>query len=90
MKPAIGRVLIKRCNPETKSGGIILPEASQEKSTKGIVLAIGAFEKDKVFDIKVGDCVHFPKWGGTELKDNNGDDVIVIKMDEILIIESKE
>lgn len=87
IKPTLGRVLIKRNEPETKSGGIIIPENAQEKSTKGLVLAIGGFEKDKEFDIKVGDTAYFPKWGGTELKDESGQTVIIIKADEILAVE---
>lgn len=87
IKPALGRVLIKRCEPETKSGGIIIPETAQEKSSKGEVLAIGPFEKDKQFDVKVGDTVHFAKWAGTELKSADNDGLIIIKADEILGIE---
>ena len=89
LKPSLGKVLIKRSEPETKSGGIIIPETAQEKSTKGHVLAVGAFEKDKEFDIKTGDVAYFPKWGGTEIKDEAGDTYIVIKAEEILGVERK-
>lgn len=90
IKPGLGRVLIKRCEPETKSGGIIIPETAQEKSTKGEILAIGAFEKDKEFDLKIGDIAHFAKWGGTEIKDDAGEAMIIIKAEEILGVERKE
>lgn len=87
IKPMLGRVVIKRSEPETKSGGIIIPETAQEKSAKGKVLSVGAFEKDKEFDIKPGDTAYFAKWGGTEIKDENGDAVIIIKAEEILAVE---
>lgn len=87
LKPMLGKVLIKRSEPEQLSGGIIIPESAQEKSTKGEVLALGEFEKDKAFDIKVGDIAHFAKWGGTEIKDENGETLIVIKAEDILGIE---
>ena len=89
IEPMMGRILIKRCEPEQKSGGIIIPDTAQEKSTKGEVLAVGKFEKDKEHNIQVGDFVCFPKWGGTEIKDENGDVLIIIKADEILAIERK-
>ena len=89
LKPTLGKVLIKRCEPEAKSGGIIIPETAQEKSTKGAVLAIGGFEKDKEYDIKVGDVAYFAKWGGTEIKDESGESYIVIKAEEILGVERK-
>lgn len=90
LKPLLGKVLIKRSEPETKSGGIIIPENAQEKSTKGEVLAVGQFEKDKEVDIKVGDIAYFPKWGGTEIKDEDGQTFIIIKLEDILGIERKK
>ena len=87
LKPTLGRVLIKRGEPEQVSGGIIIPENAQEKATKGQVSAIGEFEKDKVIDIKVGDVVYFTKWAGTEIKDKDGNAFIVLKTDEIIAIE---
>lgn len=90
IKPNLGKVLIKRCEPETKSGGIIIPENAQEKSTKGLVLAVGPFKADENFDIKAGDFVYFPKWGGTELKNSDSEKLIIIKCEEILAIERGE
>ena len=83
IKPTLDRVLIERCKPEKESGGIIIPEAAQEKSTKGTVIAIGKLEKD--YGFKVGDVVYFPKWGGTEI--NSEKTLIIIKAEEILGIE---
>ncbi len=84
--PSLGKVLIKRFDPETKSGGIIIPESAQEKSTKGTVLAVGNFKKDEVYDIKENDIVYFQKWGGTEIK-SDSESYIVIKAEEILAVE---
>ena len=59
IKPALGKILIKRCEPEKKSGGIVIPESAQEKSSKGYVVAVGPFKKDEAIEIKEGDMVYF-------------------------------
>jgi chaperonin GroES len=89
IEPTAGKILIKRSEPERKSGGIIIPETAQEKSSKGAVHAVGPFQKDKEHAIKTGDTVFFAKWGGTEIKDDNDDVFIIINVDEILGIERK-
>jgi chaperonin GroES len=58
---------------EKTAGGIIIPDTAKEKPMQGKVLAIGKkTDKDSgeeiPFDVKKGDMVLLPKYGGTEVK----------------------
>ncbi|MCH5150043.1 MAG: co-chaperone GroES [Spirochaetales bacterium] len=83
VKPLGERVLIKvKASEEKTSGGLIIPQASQEKTQEGTVTAIG--ESDKI-TVKVGDNVMYDKYAGTSLK-INGEDYLIIKAEEILAV----
>jgi chaperonin GroES len=92
--PLKDRVLIKRCDQEERSpGGIIIPDTAKEKPMEGKILAVGAGVRDNngvlhPLDVAVGDCVLFGKWGGTEVK-INGEEYIVLKESDILGILKK-
>lgn len=86
------RVAIKRAIKETKTeGGILLPGNSGEKPMVGEIVGVGTGEKDKegkvtpISDIKVGDQALFQKWGGTEIKTDEGD-VIIMNISDVLAI----
>lgn len=74
LQPLQDRVLVDRDDEEeTTAGGIIIPEASRKKLTRGTVLAVG---RGKVVDghlretvVKVGQRVVFGTYSGTELPD---------------------
>jgi chaperonin GroES len=58
---------------EVKKGGIIIPDTAKEKPQEGKVIAIGTGKNDdngkKIeFNVKKGDRVLMPKYGGTEVK----------------------
>lgn len=61
---------------EVSEGGIIIPESAQQKSTIGIVVAVGPGIRDtaapKLFNAKVGDKVLFSKYGGNEAEIGRG------------------
>ncbi len=83
VKPLGERVLIKvKASEEKTSGGLIIPQASQEKTQEGTVTAVG--ESDKI-TVKVGDNVMYDKYAGTSLK-INGEDYLIIKAEEILAV----
>lgn len=93
LRPLHDRVLVKRLESETKSaGGIILVESAQEKPAEGEVIAVGTGNKAEdgtvtPLDVKAGDKVLFGKWGGTEVK-IDGDDLLIMKESDIMgIIE---
>ena len=73
IQPLGDRVLVEPVKEdEVKKGGIIIPDTAKEKPMEGLVIAIGK-KKDKegkeiAFDVKVGDRVLLPKYGGTEVK----------------------
>lgn len=91
LKPIQDRVLIKREEAEDKTaGGIIIPDTSKEKPSKGIVIAVGDGARDDKGNVipmtlKEGDKVFFTKWGGTEVK-IDGEDLLIMKESDILAI----
>lgn len=92
IRPLHDRVLVKRIKEEEKTaGGIIIPETAKEKPTKGEIIAVGnGFRNDSgeivPLEVKKGDIVLFAKWGGTEIK-INGEELVVMKESDIIAIE---
>ena len=87
--PLHDRVAIKPMDQEEKTlGGIIIPDTAKEKPMQGKVIAVGKGTKDKEgnlipLDVKVGDKVLYGKWGGTEVK-VNGQEFIIMKESDIM------
>ena len=74
IQPLGDRVLVEpQEEQEVKKGGIIIPDTAKEKPQQGIVIAVGTGKlNDKgekiAFNVKKGDKVLMPKYGGTEIK----------------------
>ncbi|NOZ63924.1 MAG: co-chaperone GroES [Caldiserica bacterium] len=91
VRPLSDRVLIKRLEEESKTeGGIYLPETAKEKSQKGEVIAVGEGKRLKngkivALSVKKNDKVLFDKFGGTEVK-VEGEEYIILKEDDILAV----
>jgi chaperonin GroES len=73
IRPLGDRVLVEPIEEKEQTvGGIIIPDSAKEKPMQGKVLAVGKkFDKDGKeikFDVKKGDTVLLPKYGGTEVK----------------------
>ena len=73
IRPLGDRVLVAPVEEkEVSKGGIIIPDTAKEKPMQGKVVAIGKKVdddgKEVAFDVKVGDMVLLPKYGGTEVK----------------------
>lgn len=89
--PLGDRVLVKRIEPEKKtSSGIIIPDSAQEKPSEAEVVAVGNGIKDKKgnmlpLEVKKGDRIFIPTWGGTELK-IDGITYMIIKEADILAV----
>lgn len=87
--PLHDRVAIKPMDQEEKTlGGIIIPDTAKEKPMQGKVIAVGKGTKDRdgnliPLDVKVGDKVLYGKWGGTEVK-VNGQEFIIMKETDIM------
>lgn len=92
LKPLGDRIIVERLEAENKTkGGIIIPDTAKEKPSKGKVVAVGAGalnNEGKVIpmNLKVGDIVLFAKWGGTEVK-IEGKDYIIMKESDVLAVE---
>jgi chaperonin GroES len=74
IKPLGDRVLVKPAKEkETTKGGIIIPDTAKEKPQEGEVVAVGTGKLDEAgkvipFNVKKGDRVLLPKYGGAEIK----------------------
>jgi chaperonin GroES len=95
IRPLHDRILVKRLEEErTSAGGIIIPDTATEKPIQGKVIAVGngkILEDGSVrkLDVKVGDKVLFGKYGGTEVK-VDGEELLVMREDDIMaVIEGK-
>ena len=91
IKPLHDHILVERIEAENKTkGGIIIPDTAQEKPMEGIIIAAGegAFDnngKRVALDVKVGNRVLFKKWGGTEVK-IDGKELIILKEADVLAV----
>ena len=92
-KPLFNNILVERLEEETTTkGGIIIPDTAKEKPSRGKVLAIGDGavlengNKQPMF-LKEGDLILFSKWGGTEIKLDGKDRLIMKETDVLGIIE---
>jgi len=89
IKPLHDRILVKRLEEEEKTkGGIIIPDSAKEKPMEGEIIAVGAGKvgddgKRISLDVKVGDRVLYSKYGGTEVK-IEGVEHLILREDDIL------
>jgi chaperonin GroES len=93
IRPLGEKVLLKRVEAEEMTrGGIVLPDSAQEKPRRGTILAIG---DGKVLDdgtraefqVAIGDVVLFSSYGGTEIK-VDGEEYMLMDESDILAILS--
>ncbi|HHT9128270.1 MAG TPA: co-chaperone GroES [Candidatus Wujingus californicus] len=91
VKPLGEKVLIKRLEVEGKTaGGIVLPDTAKEKPKEGKIVALGDGkllkngERTKL-QVKKGDRVLFTSYGGTEVK-IDGEEYLLMSEDEILAV----
>lgn len=86
IKPLADRVLVKNERPETKTaGGIIIPEAAQEKTQTATVVEVGPGTEDEKVTVKKGDKIMYDKYAGTQIK-IDGEDHLILKMSDIIAI----
>jgi chaperonin GroES len=89
LQPLGDRVVVKPIErEEVTKGGIVLPDTVKEKPQEGKVLAAGPGRlsedgKRIAMDVKVGDVVLYVKYGGTEVK-IDGEELIVLRESDIL------
>ena len=89
LKPLGDRLIVKATEEEeTTASGIVLPETAKEKPQRGEVLAVGDGNRDDngeriPLDIATGDTVLYSKYGGTEVK-VDGEDLLVLRESDVL------
>jgi chaperonin GroES len=89
IRPLQDRILVQPIrDKEVRKSGIIIPDSAQEKPIEGRVKAVGAGKvgddgKRVALDVKVGDKVLYSKYGGTEIK-IEGEDFLLMREDDIL------
>lgn len=92
LRPLHDRVIIKRHEVESKSaGGIVLTGSAAEKSTRGVVLAVGQGRildngTIKKLDVKVGDVVIFNEGYGAKTEKIDHEEVLILTENDILAI----
>ena len=88
IRPLHDRVIVKRLEKETTTGGgILIPETAGDKPQRGVVEAAGPGKMQngslQTLDVKVGDTVLFGKYSGTEVK-VDGDELLVMREEDIM------
>ena len=95
IKPLEDRILVQTLEAEqTTASGLVIPDTAKEKPQEGTVIATGPGrfyedgDKRIPLDVKVGDIVIYSKYGGTEVK-YNGQDYLLLSARDILAIVEK-
>ena len=89
LQPLGDRVVVKPIEgEEVTKGGIILPDTAKEKPQEGKIMAVGPGRltedgKRMPMDVKVGDLVLYVKYGGTEVK-IDGEELMILSENDIL------
>jgi len=88
-RPLHDRILVRRLDEEEKTaGGIIIPDTAKEKPSEGEIVAVGSGIRGEdgsvtPLDVKNGDRVLFGKYGGTEVK-VDGEDLLILRESDVL------
>ncbi len=89
VRPLHDRILVRRMEEEEKTaGGLFIPDTAKEKPFKGEVVATGngkTTEEGKrlPLEVKIGDCILFSKYAGTELK-LEGTEYLMMREEDVL------
>lgn len=94
IKPLEDRVVIKTLEAEqTTASGLVIPDTAKEKPQEGEVVAVGPGRVDDngnrvPVDVAVGDVVIYSKYGGTEVK-YDGEELLVLSARDVLAVIEK-
>ena len=89
VRPLDDRIVVEPLEAETKTaGGIVLPDTAKEKPQKGKVVAVGEGKlledgKRAPMSVKKGDLVLYTRYGGTEIK-VDGKDLLIMRESDVL------
>ena len=91
IKPLEDRIIVQASEAETMtSSGLVIPDTAKEKPQEGKVLAVGPGRFDDngkriPMDVAEGDVVIYSKYGGTEVK-YNGEEYLILSARDVLAI----
>ena len=91
LKPLGDKIVVQRLQADEKTAsGIFLPESAKEKPQQARVVRVGTGKKTDsgetvAFQVSEGDTIILGKWGGTEVK-IDGEDYVVLSEDEVLAV----
>ncbi len=89
LRPLQDRILVQRVAEETTTkGGIIIPDTAKEKPIEGKIIAVGQGKvgddgKRIPLEVKKGDRILFGKYGGTDVK-VDGEEYLIMREDDVL------
>jgi len=93
LKPLEDRIVVQPLEAETTTAsGLVIPDTAKEKPQEGTVVAVGPGRIDEKgervpLDVKVGDVVLYSKYGGTEVKYNNEEYLVLSSRDVLAVVE---
>ena len=95
LKPLDDRIVVKAIEEEeTTASGLVIPDTAKERPQQGEVIAVGPgrFEEGQriPMDVKVGDKVIYSKYGGTEVKIDGVEHLILPARDVLAVTAHKE
>jgi chaperonin GroES len=91
IKPLEDRILVRpEEGEETTASGIVIPDTAKEKPQEGTVLAVGPGKRSDSgdiipMDVKEGDRVIYSKYGGTEIK-IEGEELLILSARDVLAV----
>lgn len=91
IRPLSDYLLIEPLEKETTlPSGIVIPDTAKEKPQEGKIVAVGPGKKDEngkviPLELKVGDIVMYKKWGGTEVK-VDGKELLLVREEDVLAL----
>jgi chaperonin GroES len=92
LRPLGDRVIVKPGEGEEKTAsGLVIPDTAKEKPQEGTVVAVGPgrYEdgKNVPMDVKKGDKIIYSKYGGTEVKIDGEEHLILSERDILAVVE---
>ena len=94
LKPLEDRIVVQASEgDQTTASGLVIPDTAKEKPQEGTVIAVGPGRVDDKgnrvpIDVKVGDTVIYSKYGGTEVK-VEGQEYLILSARDVLAVLSK-
>jgi chaperonin GroES len=95
IKPLEDKILVQANEAETTTAsGLVIPDTAKEKPQEGTVVAVGPGRWDEdgdkriPLDVSKGDVVIYSKYGGTEIK-YNGEEYLILSARDVLAVVDK-